>query len=238
MEFPEKLAELRLEEALRLLEDLQSALPARGEYATFAQLQHLIDGLCGLSLRDGLTGIANLAHFRAMLERELDRVSRTGEVATLLLLGVDQLKRVKDRFGLVAGERVLRGVARKLAKWLRPMDFVARVQDEVFGAILPATLAQHGRKVGDRLRRKIAKMEIDLAGASRSQVTVSIGGAAVLPWRKTSAGELMRLAERQLYIARETGRNRVSFEAHPSTGATAEERAMLLERFEKGIDDD
>ena len=238
MELPEKLAELRLEEALRLLEDSQGALPARGEHATLAQLQQLIDGLCGLSLRDGLTGIANLAHFRAMLERELDRVSRTGEAATLVLLGVDQLKHVKDRFGAVAADRVLRSVAGKLAKWLRPMDFVARVQDEVFGAILPATLTQRGRQVGDRLRRKIEKMEIDFGGAGRSKVTVSIGGAAVLPWRKSSADELMRLAERQLYIARETGRNRVSFEAHPSTGATAEERAMLLERFEKGIDDD
>ena len=101
------LRDLRLDTAHALVSQVNGSGPATAsDYAHPRQyLQGLIDGLCELSLKDPLTGLANRRHFRAVLEREIDRVTRSGEAALLLMLDIDHFKKVNDVHGHSAGDR-------------------------------------------------------------------------------------------------------------------------------------
>ena len=110
-----QLHKLRLEDARALLDrDAPGELPELGTDPT-QYLQRVIDGLCELSLKDPLTGLSNRRHFRAMQERTIDSVARSGEPALLLMLDIDHFKKVNDTYGHIAGDRVLQAVAKCLA---------------------------------------------------------------------------------------------------------------------------
>ena len=133
------LRDLRLDTAHALVSQVNGGGPATAsDYAHPRQyLQGLIDGLCELSLKDPLTGLANRRHFRAVLEREIDRVTRSGEAALLLMLDIDHFKKVNDVHGHSAGDLVLQSVARTLSACVRPMDTLARYGGEEFAVCFP-----------------------------------------------------------------------------------------------------
>lgn len=81
-------------------------LPDVGASAT-AYVQRVIDGLCELSLKDPLTGVANRRQFHSVLEREIDVVARSGEPALLLMVDIDHFKKINDSHGHIAGDQVL-----------------------------------------------------------------------------------------------------------------------------------
>ena len=151
---PPALRRLKLDQALALLKQAGYPLPATRELG-LETLQAIIDGLCDLSLRDALTGLANRRHFRAALERELDRVARTGESALLLVLDIDHFKRVNDTLGHEAGDRVITTVAQRLTDCVRPMDVVARYGGEEFAILLPNCQPTFGPLVAARVRRSV-----------------------------------------------------------------------------------
>ncbi|HTH08632.1 MAG TPA: GGDEF domain-containing protein, partial [Acidovorax sp.] len=135
------LRDLRLDTAHALVAQAGGSEAALHREMPARYLQGLIDGLCELSLKDPLTGLANRRHFRAVLEREIDRVTRSGEAALLLMLDIDHFKRVNDVHGHLAGDIVLQSVARTLNACVRPMDTVARYGGEEFAVVLPACQA-------------------------------------------------------------------------------------------------
>jgi len=223
------LGELQLDEALRLLRHAGrgGACPS-SEVTDLPGLQAVIDGLCALSSRDGLTGIANHRHFRMVLEGELDRVARIGEPLALLLFDIDHFKQVNDRYGHPAGDRVLKAVAWLLEAGVRPMDTVARHGGEEWAVVLPSSLAAHAEGAAERLRREIENMAVFLEDGTRIPVTVSCGGVAIAPWASVLPEELIARADRALYAAKQAGRNRVCFALQPDTSvSTAERRALL-----------
>ncbi|HEX7441395.1 MAG TPA: GGDEF domain-containing protein, partial [Caldimonas sp.] len=112
-------------------------LPDLQETGKAIWLQAVIDGLCELSSRDPLTGLANRRHFELMLASEVDRVARAGEPALVLMIDIDHFKKVNDAHGHPAGDEVLRAVANALHECIRPMDTVARFGGEEFSMILP-----------------------------------------------------------------------------------------------------
>jgi diguanylate cyclase (GGDEF)-like protein len=221
-------ARLRLEEALRLLRQAGQEFPPQDGVGPDAMLQRIIDGLCDLTQRDGLTGLPNARAFRSALERELGRAARTGDVAAVLLLDIDQLKRVNDTHGRLAGDEVLRTVARTLAGALRPMDLVVHYGSDEFAVILANCGFAAGRRIAERLRQRVGAAAIQLAEGKPLQVTVSIGGGSLPAWEQTPAESLLELAYRHLFTAKHQGRNCVSFEYVPSTRVSTEERAMLF----------
>jgi len=221
-------AGLRLDSALALL--AQAGLDA-GAHApgSAAWLQDVIDGLCQLSSRDALTGLANRRHFEMVLARELDRVARSGEPALLLLADIDHFKRVNDQHGHVVGDEVIKAVAQALQESVRPMDTVARVGGEEFAIVLPNCPPAFGPTVAERIRRRVERREVAPGlGASPLSVTVSTGGAFAPQWVRSTVALWLERADKQLYRAKSEGRNRALFEPAAVSQVSAEEKGLLF----------
>ena len=224
----EPAAELRLQSALQLLEQGGHAMPPNALPGSPVWLQALIDGLCDLSSRDALTGLANRRQFELALAREVDRVARAGEPALVLLADIDHFKRVNDTHGHPAGDQVLKSVAQTLLDCVRPMDTVARFGGEEFAIILPNCPAAFGQTVAGRIRRKVETRPVSVAPGVQVSVTISLGGAFAPQWVRSSAALWVERADRQLYLAKSGGRNRACLESTAVSQVSAEEKGMLF----------
>lgn len=225
------LRDLRLDTARSLVSMADGHAPAHSLQAGLTPtqyLQTLIDGLCDLSLKDPLTGLANRRHFQAVLEREIDRVARSGEAALLLMLDIDRFKQVNDTHGHSAGDTVLQVVARTLSQCVRPMDTLARFGGEEFAVVLPACQAAFGKAVAERIRRAVAATPIEIDSTTSLSVTISIGGAFALQWIRSTTTLWTDRADHMLYRAKAEGRNRVCIEEQPDSTVSAEEKGMLF----------
>ncbi|MBD9402692.1 MULTISPECIES: GGDEF domain-containing protein [unclassified Comamonas] len=220
--------QLRLDGALALLGEEESVALPHAQIDAVARLQAIIDGLCDLSLRDPLTGTANRRHFDSVLDRELDRVARSGDVALLLMIDIDHFKQVNDQYGHNVGDAVLQQVAHALTGCVRPMDTLARYGGEEFAIVLPACQPAYGQNVADRVRRAVEALHIRIASGHEIKVTVSIGGAYALQWIRSTRKLWVERADQQLYVAKGAGRNRIEIEQQPDSTVTAEEKNLLF----------
>ncbi|MFZ2651989.1 MAG: GGDEF domain-containing protein [Burkholderiaceae bacterium] len=203
---------LELELALQLLQHAGYSLPALDGVSQDAWLQALIDGLCRLSSRDPLTGLANRREFELALVREIDRGARTGEPALLLMIDIDRFKQVNDSFGHPIGDLALVSVAKVLQASIRPMDTVARVGGEEFAVILPNCPFDFGLAAAERVRLKVANLAIAIGHKDPLTLTVSVGGAFSPVQARPQAKLWMERADAQLYRAKAEGRNRSCLE--------------------------
>ena len=219
---------LRLNAALQLLKLAGHELPDGLTSGSVPWLQAVIDGLCDLSSRDALTGLANRRQFELTLAREIDRVARAGEPALVLMADVDHFKKVNDTHGHPAGDQVLKAVAQALLDCVRPMDTVARFGGEEFAIILPNCPAAFGQTVAERIRRKVELRPVTVAHGVDVSVTISLGGAFAPQWVRSSAALWVERADRQLYLAKSTGRNRACLEQPAISQVSAEEKGMLF----------
>jgi len=218
---------LRLDDARALLEHDGTELPAPGDGQT-AYLQRIIDGLCELSLRDPLTGLANRRHFRAVLSREIEIVARSGNSALLLMLDIDHFKKVNDTHGHLAGDKVLQAVARCIAGCVRPQDTVARYGGEEFAIVMPDCQAAYGETVAERIRLSIAALSIPVSPLLNLQITTSVGGAFAPVWVRSTADLWTERADTQLYLAKAQGRNRVCIDHQQVISVSPEEKSLLF----------
>ena len=221
------LRDLRLDNALALLSQTRVALPSPAESPT-NYLQAVVNGLCELSLRDPLTGLGNRRHFLSVLEREIDRVTRSGEQALLLMLDIDHFKNVNDSHGHPAGDQILQSVANCLLQCVRPMDTVARFGGEEFAIVLPNCQPGFGAAVAERIRESVAQTVTPISPGHEVQVTVSIGGAFAPQWVRSTPSIWTERADQQLYLAKTQGRNRVCLADQPDSIVSAEEKNLLF----------
>lgn len=222
------LRDLRLARARALVAQGNGEQTAPTDNTPTAYLQYLIDGLCELSLRDPLTGLANRRHFRSVLEREIDRVARSGEAALLLMLDIDHFKEVNDTYGHQAGDMVLQAVAQTLTTCVRPMDTLARYGGEEFAVVLPACQGPFGQVVAERIRRAVEATVVQVTPGKELRVTISIGGAFALQWVRSTTTLWTDRADLQLYRAKAAGRNRVCIEEQPNSTVSIEEKSLLF----------
>jgi len=218
---------LRLDDARALLEHDGTELPAPGDGPT-AYLQRIIDGLCELSLRDPLTGLANRRHFRAVLSREIEIVARSGNSALLLMLDIDHFKKINDTHGHLAGDKVLQAVARCVAGCVRPQDTVARYGGEEFAIVMPDCQAAYGETVAERVRQSVAALSIPVSPLLNLQITTSVGGAFAPVWVRSTADLWIERADTQLYLAKAQGRNRVCIDHQQVISVSPEEKSLLF----------
>lgn len=190
----------------------------------YRQLQDQKETIELQATTDGLTGLFNYRHFFDRLRAEVTRARRYGLVLSLLMIDLDDFKRVNDRFGHPAGDQVLRAVSDVLRGQLRQnLDIPARYGGEEFAVILPHTgtlesaadLADGARATGERIRRAIAEMKLPLSqDGPPMHITASVG-LAMLPAHAADADDLVSKADQALYQAKRTGRDRVEiFSVH------------------------
>ena len=219
---------LNLDAALQLLDQSGHRLPGLRQAGKALWLQAVIDGLCELSSRDPLTGLANRRHFELMLAGEVDRVARAGEPALVLMIDIDHFKKVNDAHGHPAGDEVLKHVARSLQECIRPMDTVARFGGEEFAMILPNCPPSFAQAVAERIRMRIQVMTIPIGPGESVRVTVSLGGAFAPQWVRSSPLLWVERADQQLYRAKSEGRNRACLEQPAVSLVSPEEKGLLF----------
>jgi len=161
-----------------------------------------------LALTDALTGAVNRHHFNEVLDQEIANVNNYGNPLSIMLLDIDHFKQVNDTYGHGVGDEVLVLFYQTCVEAVRSSDVVARIGGEEFVIIMPNTTLVNAHKFAERLRKKIAKLEINVADKQIS-VTVSIG---VSQWKSdyfTNAETFVAHADKSLYLAKNNGRNRV-----------------------------
>jgi diguanylate cyclase (GGDEF)-like protein len=161
---------------------------------------------------DGLTGIANRRHFDVAMEKEMRRAKRAGTPLSLLMIDIDCFKAYNDHYGHQQGDDCLVQVAAALAEMLhRPLDLIARYGGEEFAVILPEMDAAGSVQMAESMRQRITELLIPHSNAGAFQhVTVSVGVATQAPDNPVeSPSQLIGAADRALYTAKRTGRNRV-----------------------------
>jgi diguanylate cyclase (GGDEF)-like protein len=167
---------------------------------------------------DGLTGVANRRSFDEELALEWRRAERIGDSLALILLDLDDFKRVNDTYGHQAGDVVLRKVAEVLGNGVRQIDLFARYGGEEFAVLVPETEVEGALLLAERLRKRLADERIGLPDGRMLEITASFGAAA--KDSLTRPEELVAAADEALYEAKRSGKNRVAPEppAGESTG--------------------
>ena len=173
-----------------------------------ARLAGLVAVQRNVAITDGLTGLRTRRYFTQVLNTECDRVSRGSGVA-VLLLDIDHFKKVNDTYGHHGGDRVLCEVSDRLRRAVRPGDLVARYGGEEFAVVLPNTTPAEAHQIADRVHRAVRSAPIVVNPATAITVTVSLG-VATTPGDAQTPDELVLLADRLLYNAKETGRDQVA----------------------------
>jgi diguanylate cyclase (GGDEF)-like protein len=185
--------------------ELAAALTAQGMVAydnarLFAELREL-------AVTDGLTGLYNARHFFALADTTFaGPAGRIGAVSAVML-DIDHFKKVNDTYGHPVGDQVIKAVAARLARITREGDLLARYGGEEFALLLtaPPDLAA---QIAERIRAAIADTPID-TDAGPLTITVSVGVAHRID-ETTNPGLLLKGADQALYVAKGSGRNRVS----------------------------
>ena len=170
------------------------------------QLEEANRLLAEASRTDALTGLANRRAFLEVAETEVQRMARTGRAFSFVLGDVDHFKRVNDELGHAAGDAVLRELAARARGAVRKLDAVARWGGEEFVFLLPETPLAGALLAAETVRAAVAAGPFEVDGAALA-VTISLG-VAEHAWDRT-LDATMAIADRALYRAKETGRNRV-----------------------------
>lgn len=169
----------------------------------------LYDETKELSLTDALTKTANRRHFNLVLENEFKKARSYSRQLSLGMIDLDDFKGFNDRYGHVAGDKMLIQVAATLKDNLRDTDFVARYGGEEFVVIFPETSHLLALKVSERLRSAVERKQLLTRGKKgRKKMTISIGVATYPTSAETNSG-LVQIADRALYRAKRHGKNRV-----------------------------
>ena len=154
---------------------------------------------------DSLTGLANRRRFRVALAREVERWRRYKSPCALLMLDIDHLKAVNDKFGHPVGDMVIRQIAQTLREVSRDNDTAARLGGEEFALLLAGVDLPRAIAAAERLRTVLGSKRVEGVGT----VTVSIGVAGV-PENATSERMLYSASDGALYVSKNAGRDRVS----------------------------
>jgi len=161
-----------------------------------------------LAMVDGLTGLFVRRYFDARLDEEVERSKRFGTDFSVVMMDIDDFKQLNDTYGHPVGDRLLRGISETVRRQMRAVDTAARYGGEEFAMILPRTAMIDAYNQAERIRQQIADYRLAADDVVLS-VTASFGIASYPESGADGAEALIRLADRALYRAKRTGKNRV-----------------------------
>jgi diguanylate cyclase len=167
------------------------------------------DRLVAIASTDGLTSCLSRVAFTTLVDAYLERIAGLPEdkqKGALLVLDVDHFKSVNDRFGHDIGDEALKLIVERIRSTLRDVDLVGRMGGEEFGVFLPGTTPQRTEAVAERIRAAVNAASFFPDGLE-CPLSVSIG--AVSFTSRSTFSDLYKIADRRLYDAKRSGRNRV-----------------------------
>lgn len=170
-----------------------------------------------LSVSDPLTRVYNRRQILRLLERELARSARLNSVVSVIMVDLDHFKVTNDTWGHAVGDRVLIATAMTLKGTSRQVDAVGRMGGEEFLLVLPETGLDSARLVAERLREQLSSLTLMADNGDEVAIRGSFGVVANDPARPVSAHDLVRAADRALYLAKSNGRNCVAWGPPPET---------------------
>jgi diguanylate cyclase (GGDEF)-like protein len=177
------------------------------QIAASLQNAHLYE----LAMVDGLTGLFVRRYFDARIEEEIERSRRYGTPFSVIMLDVDDFKNLNDTYGHLVGDRVLRAIANVIKAQVRGVDTAARYGGEEMAVILPRTEMVGAYNLAERIREAIAELRVttDDDPPRALGVTASLGISAFPESKAQDGVDLVRRADKALYRAKKTGKNRV-----------------------------
>ncbi len=178
--------------------------------------KQLEDLLTRQAMTDPLTGLGNRRFLETQAELEIPRARRSAELLTLIAVDLDRFKRINDEYGHDVGDRVLQEFAKTAQAELRDGDILCRMGGEEFTVLLPNTSKEDALMVAERLRTAVEANPAEVGTSATEDgylpYTVSLGVTLVLP-DESSLKPAIKRADQALYAAKETGRNRVSWQS-------------------------
>ncbi|WP_255458819.1 MULTISPECIES: diguanylate cyclase [unclassified Herbaspirillum] len=183
----------------------------RARIRTHLTMKKQSDFLRSLSLTDGLTGVANRRQFDIAVKAEWRRCMRVERPLGLIMIDVDFFKSYNDFYGHQAGDNCLHAIATAIkTNCNRSHDVIARYGGEEFVCILPDTPLEGARQKAQQLEKLVRELGIAHEKSSIARVvTVSLGVAVAIPHKDDSVDDLIACADRQLFLAKRSGRGKV-----------------------------
>lgn len=169
------------------------------------------DQLQKLAANDPLTGVLNRRFGLLRLQEEFSRAIRTSQPLCVLILDIDHFKNVNDTYGHIVGDKILIQMTQATKSALREGDVFLRYGGEEFAVILPGASPSDGHKIAERIRRYVEDASFT-HNLQEIKITVSIGGTSFPSNNVDSAQQLLEAADKNLYQAKENGRNLVVIE--------------------------
>lgn len=181
-------------------------------YKEIARLEQEIKSLREQVNIDPLTHLYNRRYFTQSIYQESERTQRTGLPTSLVLIDIDFFKKINDVYGHQQGDQVLEYIAKSIDQNCRKIDIPCRYGGEEFAIILPSTPLNIAVQVSSRLREIISSLVIETQDGEKQttnqiKITASFGIASMEHQKQCSVEQLIELADKHLYLAKESGRN-------------------------------
>jgi diguanylate cyclase (GGDEF)-like protein/hemerythrin-like metal-binding protein/PAS domain S-box-containing protein len=157
---------------------------------------------------DMLTGLPNRRNFLELASQEIARSRRYGKLLSVLMIDLDEFKSINDNYGHQTGDSVLVKFAEICRKTMRAIDVTGRLGGEEFAILLPETEEKEALDAAERLRLNVAGEKVDGEGGKTVHFTISVGLATLAP-ENDDIDVLLSAADKALYEAKRSGRNRV-----------------------------
>lgn len=190
-----------------LFMELQKELSQVNQHAK--SLADANKSLASMAVKDGLSGLYNQYYIKERIQQEIYRTERYERSLSLLMIDLDDFKRINDKYGHISGDHIIKMFGRVLMDMIRPSDIAARYGGEEFLVILPETCSKNAVIVAERIRQKIAAFPFEVKSQVKERVHITLSvGICTFPDHGHTAENLITYADLALYEAKKRGKNK------------------------------